>query len=148
MIKLKKLISSKYNFITTEERSQTMSKIKSTNTKPEIKLRKALWILGYRYRKNYKQVPGKPDLAFTKQKIAIFIDGEFWHGYDWENKKKKISRNRNYWIPKIEKNIKRDNFVSVELKKLGWTVLRFWSKDINTNLDKCVSTIYKQLNQI
>ncbi|BDR57498.1 very short patch repair endonuclease [Xylocopilactobacillus apis] len=91
------------HIITREQRSFNMSQIRSTNTKPEIKLRKALWNRGVRYRKNLNTLPGKPDIAITKSKIAVFIDGEFWHGYKWNENKNNIHSNRDYWIPKIEK---------------------------------------------
>ena len=92
----------KYGFNTTAARSRLMSKIKSQNTLPEIKLRKYLWNLGFRYRLNVAKLPGKPDIVISKSKLIIFIDGEFWHGYKWNQKKNKIKANRNYWIPKIE----------------------------------------------
>lgn len=92
-------------FYTTKQRSELMSKIKSKNTKPEIKVRKALWALGFRYRKNVKELPGSPDIVFAKQRLVIFIDGEFWHGFNWESKKSKLVANRGFWIPKIERNI-------------------------------------------
>ena len=91
---------------------------------------KLLWHSGVRYRKNYKALPGKPDIAITKQKIAIFIDGEFWHGYNWEYYKHHIKSNRDYWIPKIEYNMKHDKEVNDQLKEMGWKVIRFWSKKV------------------
>lgn len=93
---------------TKEQRSKIMSAIKSKDTKEEVLLAKALWHKGYRYRKNDKKVFGNPDLTFKKLKIAIFVDGEFFHGHNWEERKTKIKSNRDYWIPKIEKNIQRD----------------------------------------
>lgn len=134
-------MSHKFNFNTTETRSRMMSKIKSSETKIEILFRKKLWSLGYRYRKNYKKLPGKPDIVFVSKKVAIFIDGEFWHGYNWKLKKKKINSNRDYWIPKIEKNIKRDRGNNKLLKKMGWTVLRFWEHDIKNNLQGCIDQV-------
>ncbi|MCD5443094.1 very short patch repair endonuclease [Lactobacillus delbrueckii subsp. lactis] len=110
-----------------------MSKVHSTEGKDEVIIRKILWKNGIHYRKNYKDLPGKPDIALTKYKVAVFIDGEFWHGYDWENYKKHIKRNRDYWIPKIERNMKRDQEVNAKLKEMGWTVLRFWSKQVLKN---------------
>lgn len=138
-----------YDFNTTEERSKIMSSIGSKDTEPEIKLRKALWHKGYRYRKNYKELPGTPDIAITKYKLAIFVDGEFWHGYNWEEKKKKISKNRDYWIPKIEKNIERDKKFKQELEKMGWVVMRFWAEnEVNENLEKCIKKIEAKINEI
>lgn len=128
---------------TKEYRSKMMSKIKSTGGKAEILLAKTLWHQGIRYFRNYKKLPGKPDIAITKYKIAVFVDGEFWHGYDWENQKKlKIRTNRDYWIPKIERNIERDKEVNKQLIELGWTVIRFWEKhEVWSNLDQCVEKV-------
>ncbi|BDR57451.1 very short patch repair endonuclease [Xylocopilactobacillus apis] len=129
------------HIITREQRSFNMSQIRSTNTKPEIKLRKALWNRGVRYRKNLNTLPGKPDIAITKSKIAVFIDGEFWHGYKWNENKNNIHSNRDYWIPKIEKNINRDKEINQQLKMMEWKVLRFWSKDVIKNTEYCVEKI-------
>jgi DNA mismatch endonuclease, patch repair protein len=134
-----------YEFNTTKERSELMKKIRSSGTKPEVTLGKALWKKGYRYRKHYKKLPGKPDFVFVRYKIAIFIDGEFWHGFNWEEKKSKIKANRDYWIPKIEKNIKRDQQNNKLIKKMSWKVLRFWEKQITTDLDRCIKKIERTL---
>lgn len=123
------------------QRHYNMSQIRSQNTKIEIRLRKALWHLGIRYRINYPALPGKPDIAITKHKIAIFCDGEFWHGKDWQAKKEKINSNRDYWIPKIERNIMRDAEIDKKLHALDWKVLRFWGTDIQKNLEACVSDV-------
>ena len=98
---------------------------------------------GYRYRKNYKDLPGKPDIVITKYKIAIFCDSEFFHGKDWESLKLRLEKgnNSNYWISKIEKNRKRDDEVNKKLLFLGWTVVRFWGKDILKNVEECVQVI-------
>lgn len=122
-----------YEFKTDPNTSKRMSKVHSTEGKDEVIIRKILWKNGIHYRKNYKDLPGKPDIALTKYKVAVFIDGEFWHGYDWENYKKHIKSNRDYWIPKIERNMKRDQEVNAKLKEMGWTVLRFWSKRVLKN---------------
>ena len=129
------------------KRQRTMSRIKSKNTKIEESLQKALWHLGIRYRKNYKKLPGVPDIAITKHQIAIFCDGEFWHGKDWETKKPKIQSNREYWIPKIERNMARDNEANKSLAEMGWTVLRFWGTDIHKNLDECIEKIKNAIIQ-
>lgn len=118
-----------------------MGKIKSVNTKPEILLRKALWAKGYRYRVHPKSIPGKPDILITKYKLAIFVDGEFWHGHDWQEKKKKFKTNSAFWIPKIERNMQRDEEVTQQLEELGWTVIRLWQHHIEKNLSCCVKTI-------
>jgi DNA mismatch endonuclease, patch repair protein len=130
-----------FKFNTTRSRSELMKKIRSQNTEPERILRKELWKLGYRYRKNVTKLPGKPDIVIEKMKLVIFIDGEFWHGYKWKNKKPKIKANRKYWIPKIEGNMKRDNLYNRELKKLGYKVLRFWEHQIRKDLPKCIAKI-------
>lgn len=129
--------------LTKEQRHKNMSNIRSENTSIEIKLRKALWHKGYRYRKNYKDLPGKPDIVLTKYKIAIFCDGEFFHGKDWEVLKPRLehSNNSEFWIKKISRNIERDNEVDKKLLFLGWTVIRFWGKDILKNVDECVKVV-------
>lgn len=129
--------------LTKEQRHKSMSHIKSKNTSIEVKLRKALWQEGYRYRKNYKELPGKPDIVITKYKIAIFCDSEFFHGKDWEILKPRLEKGNNpdYWIPKIEKNRQRDDEVNKKLLFLGWTVVRFWGKDILKNAAECVQVI-------
>ena len=127
--------------LTKEQRRKNMQAIRSSNTKAEILLAKALFSKGYRYRKNNKSVFGTPDLTFKKIKLAIFVDGEFWHGKDWENRKNNIETNKEYWIKKIENNIKRDIKVNDILLTQNWTVLRVWAKDIEKKLDFCVSKI-------
>lgn len=118
-----------------------MSRIRGTNTKPEITLRKALWALGIRYRLNVSKLPGKPDIVIQKPKLVIFVDGEFWHGFEWKKKKPKIKANRDYWIPKIERTIKRDKDNTGKLVALGFTVFRFWEHEIKTNLSDCIAKI-------
>jgi len=122
-----------------------MQAVRNKDSKIELLLRKALWNKGYRYRKNYKELEGKPDIVLTKHKIAIFCDSEFWHGYDWENKKSEIKSNKEFWISKIESNMARDREVNIILKKEGWKVLRFWGKDIQKNITKCIETVEKSL---
>ncbi|RII32962.1 very short patch repair endonuclease [Clostridium chromiireducens] len=129
--------------LTKEQRQKNMQNIKSKNTKIEMKLCKALWNNGYRYRKNYKELPGKPDIVLTKHKIAIFCDGEFFHGKDWDKQKIRLGKSNNseYWIKKISNNIKRDVEIDKQLSNLGWTVIRFWGKDILRNTDECIKEI-------
>lgn len=129
------------HILTAKQRSKNMSHIRSVDTKPELILRKELWNKGVRYRKNFKKLPGKPDIAIMKHHIAIFVDGEFWHGYKWEEKQNNIHTHRSYWIPKIEKNMKRDVTVNSELESLGWKVVRFWSKEVIKNPDYCTELI-------
>ena len=138
--------------LTPEQRRKNMQHIKSKDTTIEIALRKALWEEGYRYRKNYKALPGKPDIAITKYKIAVFCDSEFFHGKDWEIKRPKLlnSKNSEYWISKIERNMERDRKNEQQLLFLGWTVIRFWGKEILKNTDECVRVIEEAIfeNQI
>ena len=116
-----------------------MAAIKCRDTGIEVKLRKELWSRGLRYRKNCREVPGKPDIVFKGAKVAIFCDSEFWHGKDWETRKDQIHSNRDYWIPKIERNIKHDAEINKKLTEMGWTVLRFWGKDIEQNTSSCAN---------
>lgn len=126
--------------LTPEQRRKNMQHIRSKDTSIEIKLRKALWHEGIRYRKNYKALPGKPDIAITKYRIAVFCDSSFWHGRDF-GKKKPVATNHQYWDAKIKRNMERDKEVNQHLRAAGWTVLRFWDIDINKNLDECINTI-------
>lgn len=127
--------------LTPEQRRKNMQAIRSKDTSIELRLRKALWDRGIRYRKNYKKLIGKPDIAITKYRIAVFCDSDFWHGYDWDNRNQRIKSNREYWIPKIERNMARDKEVNEALTKDGWTVLRFWEWQIKKQLDNCVGEI-------
>ncbi len=127
--------------LTPEQRKKCMRANKSTGTKPELVLAKAMWALGLRYRKNSGSIFGKPDFSFKKYKVAIFVDGEFWHGKDWEQKKAEIKGNREFWIAKIERNIKRDIEVTGRLKAEGWMVLRFWSNDVVKDTTSCAEKV-------
>lgn len=128
-------------FYTTKERSKIMSKIRGKSTKPEVAFRKALWNEGYRYRKNYKKLPGNPDIVMKKHKVVIFIDGEFWHGYNWNEKKNKIKTNRGFWIPKIERNMQRDMEINSRLTEMGYKIFRFWEHQIKKEKEICVQEI-------
>ena len=125
---------------TPEQRSQNMKRILSKDTSIELKLRKALWHEGIRYRKNYSKIPGRPDIAITKYKIAIFCDSAFFHGKDYETRKKPET-NADFWEKKIKQNMLRDKEVNRQLRALGWTVLRFWDEEINKDLVECVRTV-------
>lgn len=127
--------------LTPEQRRKNMQAIKSKDTSIELLLRKALWQEGIRYRKNYKKLPGKPDIAITKYKVAVFCDSDFWHGYDWENRNHRIKSNRDYWVPKIERNMQRDKEVTTQLQEAGWIVLRFWEWQIRKHLSECVDEV-------
>lgn len=126
-----------------EQRHKCMSHIKSKNTSIEVSLRKALWEKGYRYRKNYSVLPGKPDIVLTKYKIVIFCDGELFHGKNWEILKPKLLKGNNpdFWVKKIERNMKRDDENDKKLLFMGWTVIHFWGNDILKNVDQCVRVI-------
>lgn len=126
-----------------EKSHRNMSKIHGKDTSIELVLRRALWKKGYRYRKNYKKIPGRPDIALTKYKIAIFCDGEFFHGKDWEVLKPRLEQGKNsdYWVQKIQRNMDRDSEKDKELLFQGWTVIHFWGKDIIKNTDECVRVI-------
>ena len=126
---------------TKEQISRNMRSNKSKDTKPELMLRKELWRRGLRYRKNYKSLAGKPDIVFLRAQIAVFVDGKMWHGYDWENKKNEIQSRREFWIPKIERNMQRDIEVTQTLENEGWTVLRFWGNDIKKETARCADII-------
>lgn len=132
---------------TAEQRHKNMQAVKCKDTKIEVLLRKELWSRGIRYRKNVKDVFGKPDIAFKGKKVAVFCDSEFWHGYDWENKKNEIKSKREFWIPKIERNIQRDIEVTNKLQAEGWVVLRFWGNDIKKNLTECADKIERIIKQ-
>ena len=127
----------------TEQRRKTMSKIRGKNTTIEVTLQMALWAKGYRYRKNYKKLPGSPDICLTKYRIAIFCDSEFFHGKDWEILKPRLEKGKNpdYWVKKIERNIQRDEEKDQQLNFMGWTVIHFWGKDILKDTEQCVRVI-------
>lgn len=133
--------------LTPEQRKKSMQHNRSENTSIELKLRKELWHKGYRYRKNYKKIPGSPDIALTKQKVAIFCDSEFFHGKDWEVKKPKLQNGKNaeYWINKIERNMRRDLENDQRLLCMGWTVIHFWGHDILKDTGTCVKVIEEVL---
>lgn len=133
--------------LTPEQRHKNMQAVKSKNSKIEVLLRQELWKRGLHYRKNSKAVYGHPDIVFIGKKIAVFCDSEFWHGYDWENKKKDIKSNQEFWLAKISRNIERDQEVNERLKKEGWTVLRFWGKDIQRNAAECANIIEAEVRK-
>jgi len=127
------------------QRKRNMQAVKSKGTKIEKILGKALWKKGFRYRKNVQSIFGKPDFVFRKYKIAVFCDSEFWHGKDWETKKYEIKSNRDFWFKKINRNIERDKEVNKKLNEDGWTVIRFWGKEILKNTDSCVEKIEQKI---
>ena len=128
---------------TQEQISYNMRQVKNKDSAIELTLRKESWSRGLHYRKNVKSVYGKPDIAFIGKKIAVFCDSEFWHGYDWEERKKDFKSHQEFWIPKIERNMQRDREVTERLESEGWTVLRFWGKQIKKNVSACADIIQK-----
>ncbi len=132
-------------FYTTPERSKIMGRIRGKNTKPELAFRKALWARGYRYRVDSRKLIGRPDVVLNKYRTIVFIDGEFWHGFNWEERKAKLKTNRDFWIAKIERNRQRDEEVNTELKRLGYTIFRFWEKDIKKDLEGCIQKVISHL---
>lgn len=128
--------------LTPAQRHKNMVAVKNKGTKPELILRMALWRKGLRYRKNYKGVPGVPDIAFVQKKIAVFVDGDFWHarGHQ-EHPGEEVASNQAFWKKKLSRNVERDREVNDALTELGWLVLRFWESDIKKDVDKCVEDI-------
>ena len=133
--------------LTPEQRHKNMQAVKSKNSKIEVLLRQELWKRGLKYRKNVKTVFGHPDIAFIGKKVAVFCDSEFWHGHDWENRKNDIKSNREFWISKIERNIDRDTEVNKYLMAHGWIVIRFWGKEIISDVEKCADVIETALGE-
>jgi DNA mismatch endonuclease (patch repair protein) len=129
------------SYDSTPETRKRMSKVKLKNGTAEQLLAKRLWHLGYRYRKNDKRLPGSPDIALWKYHIAIFVDGEFWHGKDWVTRKQRLQRNREYWIEKIEENMARDQRNDHLLEQADWTVIHFWEKEVIKNVSACVDEV-------
>ena len=138
--------SEEAGFYTTKKRSKIMSKIRGKNTKPELLFRKALWRKNVRYRLNSKRLPGRPDVSIMKYKLAVFIDGEYWHGYNWDERKDKLKTNKGFWIPKIERNMQRDREVNRQLQDMGYTVFRFWAHEVKDNLKTCINDVMMYIN--
>ena len=143
-------MSSKKLTNVTEQNRKRLSSVRGKDTRIELRLRKALWEKGYRYRKNYKALPGTPDICLTKYKIAIFCDGEFFHGKDWEVLKTKVLNGNNgeYWADKIQKNMVRDDEKDKALNALGWTVIHFWGNDILKNTEECIKVIEETIFEL
>ena len=146
--KLAPQIVFRMDIFTKEKRSKIMRAIKSKDTKEERLLAKALWRRGHRYRKHDRTVFGTPDLSFKKYRIAIFVDGEFFHGKDWESIQQRLDTNKEFWLSKIERNRNRDKIVNEYLTSKGWLVLRFWSKDVKRKLYTTVRTIEKEIENV
>ena len=132
---------------TPEQRRKNMQAVKNKDSQIELLLRKELWSRGLRYRKNVNRIFGKPDIVFVGKKIAVFCDSEFWHGYDWENRKGDFKSHKDFWIPKIERNIERDKEVNKALEDDGWKVIRFWGRDIKKHCKECADAIQRALEE-
>ena len=130
----------------TEQRRRNMQAVKNKDSKIEVILRKSLYHRGYRYRKNVSSIFGKPDIVFVKEKIAIFCDSEFWHGYDWENRKNDFKSKQEFWIPKIERNIERDKEVTARLEAEGYVVLRYWGEKIINEIVEITDEIVEKIH--
>ena len=123
------------DIMTSEQRRKNMQSIRAKDTKAELRLRKVLWHLGIRYRKNYKKIFGKPDIAITKYHIAIFVDGDFWHARNHQDSPgEQIGSNKEFWVKKLKRNVERDKEVNEILTDEGWIVLRFWESDVKKNI--------------
>lgn len=131
---------------TPEQRRKNMQAVKNKDSQIELLLRKELWARGLRYRKNVNRIYGKPDIVFIGKKIAVFCDSEFWHGYNWEERKKDFKSHQEFWIPKIERNMERDAEVTAFLESEGWTVIRFWGNEIKKNTAQCADIIEKAVH--
>ena len=135
------------NYDSTPEIRKRMSKVRLKNGKAETILAKRLWHEGYRYRRNYKKLPGSPDIVLTKYHIAVFVDGEFWHGENWEERKAKLKQNREYWIEKIEENMARDKRVDRQLQEMGWLTIHLWEKQVLKHTDECLKVVLELLEK-
>lgn len=138
---------------TPEITHKIMSAIKSRNTRPELALRKELWRRGLRYRTNVRALPGKPDILFSRPRLAVFCDGDFWHGYNWTLRgygslEEELKRYSKPWAKKIQRNIQRDQKVNQRLTEMGWTVLRIRESEIKKDVKRCadqVEYVYRNL---
>ena len=131
---------------TSEQRRKNMQAVKNKDSQIELLLRQELWSRGLRYRKNVNRIYGKPDIVFIGKKVAVFCDSEFWHGYNWEERKKDFKSHQEFWIPKIERNMERDAEVTAKLESEGWTVIRFWGNEIKKNTAQCADIIEKAVH--
>ena len=133
------------SYDSTPQTRKRMAKVRLKRGIAETMLAKALWHSGIRYRRNFRKLPGSPDIAITKYHIAVFVDGEFWHGKNWETRKGRLKSNREYWIEKIEENMARDLRNDRALQAMGWKVLRFWEKDVKRDVEGCVSAVLQAI---
>ena len=133
--------------LTPEQRRRCMQGNRSSGTQPERLLARELWRRGYRYRKNVRTVPGSPDICFKSRKVAVFVDGEFWHGRNWQQERQRIKSNRDFWYAKIERNMARDHRVNLRLRNMGWTVLRFWENEVRKHLSECADKVEEAIRE-
>ena len=136
---------------TPETTHKIMSAVKQKDTEPELLLRRKLWSSGFRYRKNYTKLPGKPDIVFISKKVAVFCDGDYWHGHNWavrgySSLEQELSRYSDFWREKILRNIARDEKNNSLLSEMGWTVVRLWESDIRGDIDGCIKRIRTALD--
>jgi DNA mismatch endonuclease (patch repair protein) len=131
--------------LTKERRSLNMSKIRSKDTLPEIRIRKALWYMGYRYRLHYKQLPGKPDIVIMKQRIVVFVHGCFWHRHANCIEASRPKTNSEYWETKINKNIERDKKHQEVIEQLGYKVFIIWECEVKEDIDENIKLLKKLL---
>lgn len=129
------------SYDTTPQIRARMGRVRLKRGRAETLLAKELWHRGLRYRLNWRALPGSPDIAITSKKLAVFVDGEFWHGENWEQRKAKLKKDRDYWIEKIEENMARDRRNDEMLRAMGWTPLHFWEKEVFKRLDDCVVAV-------
>ena len=132
---------------TSEQQRRNMQAVKNKDSQIELLLRQELWSRGLRYRKNVNRIYGKPDIVFIGKKVAVFCDSEFWHGYNWEERKKDFKSHQEFWIPKIERNMERDAEVTARLESEGWTVLRFWGNEIKKNTAQCADIVESAIKE-
>ncbi len=132
--------------------SRAMRRVKGKDTAPELLLRKALWRRGHRYRLHDRRLPGSPDIVFVARRVAVFVDGDFWHGAQWRLRGKKSLadqlrhvNNRDYWMTKIERNMARDRANNAALKRLGWRVVRIWESSLKRSLPRQVARVERAL---
>jgi len=132
---------------TAEQISFNMKQVKNKDSEIELLLRKELWRRGLRYTKSDKRVTGRPDIVFSKKKIAVFCDSEFWHGYEWDVRKNDIKTNKDFWITKIERNMERDAEVNKTLLDEGWIVIRLWGKEIKADVKSCADRVEEEVKR-
>lgn len=132
--------------LTPQQRRKCMRRVRAKDTKPEISLRQALWKKGIRYRKNVRTLPGTPDIVLAGRKIAIFVDGDFWHARGHrENPGEEVASNQSFWRAKLARNVERDRDVNEALTEMGWLVLRFWASDVEKDLAGVLAEIDEYL---